>query len=197
MAKTTTTPIAQLGRPRETEIDNKVLQATLEQLASMGYSRMSVDQIAKSACTTKPAIYRRWASKADLATAALAWLQSDGIPQPTGDVRADLIALLQDFRTKLMRPNGMAMIGTLLVEEKHNPDLLKCFRERIVVPRRRGIEKILQEGQSNGQVSSDADIATVTNLLVGAFYAQYLTGKPAAKDFHVRVVDLVLPALQP
>jgi hypothetical protein len=118
------------------------------------------------------------------------------MPQPTGDVRADLIAVLKDFQKKLLRPNGMAMIGTLLVEEKHNPELLKCFRERIVVPRRRGIAKILSAGQTSGQISAEADLEMASNLLVGAFYAHYLTGKPMPKDFHVRVVDLVLSGLR-
>jgi len=196
MTKNTTTSMAQLGRPRETEIDERVLQATLQQLACMGYSRMSVDEVAKLAGTTKPAIYRRWASKEDLATAALARLQSEGMPQPTGDVRADLIAVLKDFQKKLMRPNGMAMIGTLLVEEQHNPELLKCFRERIVVPRRCGIARILSEGQASGQISAEADIEMASTLLVGAFYAHYLTGKPMPREFHVRVVDSVLAGLQ-
>jgi AcrR family transcriptional regulator len=188
--------MSQPGRPREPEIDQKVLKATLQQLACMGYSRMSIDQVAILAGTTKPAIYRRWASKEDLATAALAFLQTEGMPQPTGDVRRDLIAVLKDFQTKLMRPNGMAMIGTLLVEEKHNPLLLKCFRERIVGPRRRGIMEILVAGQANGQISKVADLEMASNLLVGGFYAHYLTGKPMPKEFHVRSVDLVLAGLR-
>ena len=38
---------------------------------------MSMDAVASEAGVTKPTVYRRWSSKADLATAALAELQGD------------------------------------------------------------------------------------------------------------------------
>src|SRR4051795_11981162 len=55
-----------LGRPRDPRIDDSVLRATVELLGASGYADLSVDAIAKRAGTSKPAIYRRWPSKAHL-----------------------------------------------------------------------------------------------------------------------------------
>ena len=55
-----------LGRPRDPRIDYSVLRATVELLGKSGYADLSVDAIAKRAGTSKPAIYRRWPSKAHL-----------------------------------------------------------------------------------------------------------------------------------
>lgn len=185
-----------VGRPRCAETDERILDATLQQLANVGYARMSVDAIAEAAQTTKPTIYRRWPSKEALAVAALAHLQADRQPQPTGSTRADLIALLRDFRKKLLRPNGMSMIGTLLVEEQHTPQLLALFREKIVTPRREGLASILTAAKARREIASDADVDTAVNMLVGSFYARYLTGEAIPKDWPERVVNVVLVGLQ-
>jgi AcrR family transcriptional regulator len=184
------------GRPRCSETDERILQATLRRLAEEGYSRMSLDAIAAEAGTTKPTIYRRWPGKEALAVAALEQLQSHQQPVPTGATREDLVALLRDFRAKLLRPNGMAMIGTLLVEERHTPELLRLFRERIVGPRRRGLLALLCQARQRGELRAGADLEAAVGLLVGSFYAQYLTGDGIPKDWPERVVEVVLEGLR-
>jgi AcrR family transcriptional regulator len=184
------------GRPRCPETDERILRAALAQLAGDGYTRMSLDAVAAAAGTTKPTIYRRWPGKAALAVAALEHLQAHEQPGPTGSTEADLIALLVDFRKKLLRPNGMAMIGTLLAEERHTPELLDLFRRRIVGPRRRGLLAILRQAQDRREFRAGADLEAAVNLLVGSFYARYLTGEGVPADWPERVVKTVLRGLR-
>jgi AcrR family transcriptional regulator len=156
---------------------------------------MSVDAIAVAAGTTKPTIYRRWPSKEELTVAALEHLQAADAPVPTGDTRADLVAILTDFRRKLLRPNGMAMIGTLLAEERHTPGLIALFRERIVRPRRDGLLAVLEGARTRGEFRRGADADAAVNMLVGAFYARYLTGESIPADWPERVVETALAGL--
>src|SRR5690242_12376532 len=58
--------VVDLGRPRDPRIDGAVLRATIELLAETGYPGLLVSAIAERAGTSKPAIYRRWPSKAHL-----------------------------------------------------------------------------------------------------------------------------------
>jgi AcrR family transcriptional regulator len=183
------------GRPRSTETDEAILTTTLRHLSEHGYPRMSIDAIAADANTTKPTIYRRWSGKEQLAIAALARFQTQAQPSPTGSTEADLKALLRDFQKKLLRPNGMAMIGTLLAEEQHTPKLIGLFREKIVQPRREGLLAILQTAQVRGELEIDADLEAAVNLLVGSFYARYLSGECIPQDWPGRVVTLVLRGL--
>jgi len=97
---------------------------------------MSLDAVAAESGSSKPTIYRRWRSKADLATAALNTIQFAEPHVDTGSTVGDLTRTLENFFRSLLRPNGMSLIGTVLAEEAHTPELLALFRVRLVATRR-------------------------------------------------------------
>src|SRR5258708_32971827 len=79
----------QWGRPRKTETDRVILAATCELLLANGYRRLTMEAVAAHSGIAKPALYRRWSSKADLVAAAVvANLAIDapagGVPRPGG-----------------------------------------------------------------------------------------------------------------
>ncbi|MFO0891466.1 MAG: TetR/AcrR family transcriptional regulator [Isosphaeraceae bacterium] len=196
MKRSADEPRKSAGRPRSMETDEAILVTTLRHLAEHGYARMSLDAIAAEASTTKPTIYRRWSGKEELAIAALGRYQVHEQPRPTGFTEDDLVSLLRDFQRKLLRPNGMAMIGTLLAEEQHTPKLIRLFRDTIVKPRRDGLLAILKAARDRGELHADADLDAAVNLLVGSFYARYLSGEGVPQDWPVRVVRMMLAALR-
>ena len=57
---------AHSGRPRNPQIDEDVLRAAAELVVEVGYADLTIAAIAARAGTSKPAIYRRWPSKAHL-----------------------------------------------------------------------------------------------------------------------------------
>ena len=164
-------------------------------MARDGYARMSVDAVAAEAGVSKPTIYLRYPSKAALATAALAHVREQTAPRETGDTRADLVALLRHFRAGVERPFGMAMIGTVLAEEHHTPELFAEFRGRLVEPRREMLRALLERAQLRGELADDADLETAVNMLVGSYYAGYLADSKIPRDWPERAVDLVLSSL--
>ena len=81
----------EIGRPRDARIDGAVLQATVDLLGETGYAELSVDAIARRARTSKPAIYRRWPSKAHLVHEAVFPI-SDATELPdTGSLAGDVL----------------------------------------------------------------------------------------------------------
>ena len=164
-------------------------------MARDGYARMSVDAVAAEAGVSKPTLYLRYPSKAALATAALAHVREQTAPRETGDTRADLVALLRHFRAGVERPFGMAMIGTVLAEEHHTPELFAEFRGRLVEPRREMLRALLERAQLRGELADDADLETAVNMLVGSYYAGYLADSKIPRDWPERAVDLVLSSL--
>jgi len=177
------------GRPRSPAVERRILQATLRHLAAEGYSRMSVDAVAASAGASKPTLYRRWESKADLATAALGTMRLAELPIDTGSAKGDLEAALDNFCDSLLRPNGMALIGTVLAEEAHTPDLLRLFRERLVAPRRQILRDILEQAAKAGELRRNANLEASVNMLIGAIYARYLVSSRIPGGFTREVVD--------
>ena len=180
------------GRPRSEATDAAILDAAMAEMAERGYARMSIDAIAARAGVSKPTIYLRHSGKAELATAALAAFQQRALPRPTGDTRADLVAILRHLKRGVERPFGMAMIGTVLAEEAHTPELLSLFRERLVAPRRAALRGVLEAARDRGELREDADLDAAVAALVGAYYAQYLAGRPFPRRWPAPVVDVVL-----
>ncbi|MDF3301039.1 TetR/AcrR family transcriptional regulator [Streptomyces tropicalis] len=185
------------GRPRSAEKDAAILQAALELLASHGYTRMSLSQVAAAAQVSKSTIHLRWKTKADLVTAALAALRMVDAPPTSGDTRTDLISILEDFAATVERVRGMALIGTCLAEEAHTPELLALLRERTVTPRRALLHQVLEEARERGGIRSGADLDAAVSALLGPFYADYMAGRTGRSGWAEDAVDLVLTGLAP
>ena len=186
-----TGPVVNRGRPRNYSIDQAVLQVTQRNLAANGYHRMSVDTIAGEAGTTKATIYKRWSSKADLATAAVFAFIEQESPPDTGSTRGDLVAYLDIFRRRIEQSQGMGIVGALLTEERHNPELLSLFRQRILLPRRLLIRRVLERAADRGELRENVDLDAAVGMLIGSYYAEYITGREIPHDWSETTVGIV------
>ncbi len=178
------------GRPRNTHIDEAVLSAARAQLAIHGYEAMSVVAVAEAAGTTRQALYRRWPTKADLATAAIASMSKADERIATDDPYQDLLAELTGFFDGVMRPNGIGMVGAML-QAAPDSELKILYSERIVAPRRRRIRTILQRGVDAGHLDADADLDYATAAATGTMYGLRLAHEPIANDWPQRTAALI------
>jgi AcrR family transcriptional regulator len=185
-----------MARNRDPDIDERVLAAARTVMARDGYARMSFDGVAGVAGVTRPTVYLRHPTKAQLATAALAAYREHGKPSDSGDTRADLLARLRHFRRGVERPNGMAMLGTVLAEEPHTPELLALWRKRLVNPRRDELRAILLRAMERGELRPDADVEAAVAMLVGSYFAHYVERGRAPRGWPEAEVDMVLAALR-
>lgn len=183
------------GRPRSLESDRVILETTLRLIATEGYVRMSMDEIASEAGVSKSTIYLRYDSKEDLATAALAYLRIEHAPSANNDVRSDLIEQMLHFRHTFDELSGMSMLGTILMEERHTPKLLELWRERTSSPYRRVLKEILEHAQERGEIRVDGDLGTAIDMLLGAYYARYLSEEPFTNNWPQPLVNAVLRSL--
>lgn len=148
-----------------------------------------MSSVASRAGTTRTALYRRFDSKADLATAAIASMSEAADRPPTDDPFADLVAELEAFRRGVSRPNGVSLVGAML-QSSADPDMLTLFRKRIVEPRRRRFTEILERARSAGLIDADADIDLAVTTLTGSWYALALAGTRPPKDWADRMARL-------
>jgi AcrR family transcriptional regulator len=171
-----------------------VLEAAQRQLADHGYEGMSVSAVAEAARTTRQAVYRRWQSKADLATAAVAALAAAESPVETDDPYADLVAELTAFHRGVSRPNGISLIGAMLHGSTHE-ELRGLFRSRVVTPRRRRLRRILERARAAGLIAQDSDLSYAVAACTGTRYAQALAGSRVGADWPSRTARLVWTAV--
>lgn len=185
------------GRPRSADKQAAILRSALALLAAKGYTRMTLDQVAAAAGVSKSTIFLRWKTKADLVTAALASVRMTGARTATGQTRADLVAILEDFAATVERVQGMALIGTCLAEEAHTPELLALLRERTVLPRRALLHTVLEQARDRGEIRPDADLELAVSALLGPYYADYMARSAPRPGWAEQAVDLVLASLRP
>ena len=184
------------GRPRNPDVDDAILDAALRLLAERGYARLSIDGIAAAARVSRPTLYRRWSSKADLATAALERRIAGEVLPPTGaSTEPALVFLLEQLAERLLQPNSMALVGTLLAEETQTPELIALFRERVWRLRAEMFRRVLERGREHGEVRDDADIEPMIHALIGSIYARYISGGRVPKSWAKRVVGAVLDGI--
>jgi len=63
--------VAAQRRRRGALLERALLQAAWDELASVGYARLSMDGVAARAHTSKTVLYRRWPNRAALVVAAM------------------------------------------------------------------------------------------------------------------------------
>ncbi len=151
---------------------------------------MSVVAVAREAGTSRQALYRRWPTKADLATAAIAGLSRADDRPDTDDPYADLVTELRAFHVGVTRPNGISMVGSML-QDGTDAELRALYRERIVAPRRRRLRHILGRAAAAGLLATDADLDRAVAACTGIFYALHLTGRRIPRTWPERTAAFV------
>lgn len=171
--------------------DRLLLEAAKRQLHDVGYTRLTMDAVAREAGVARTTLYRRYRDKADLVSAAINGLRQPSRQRNTGDTRRDLRASLDNVR----RNFDMSLAGTLLMEEHHDPRLLELFRERMVLPRRQIVREIITSGIEDGQVRADLDIERILDMLLGALFSAVLAEGRPGPEWSEHTIDALWPAM--
>ena len=183
------------GRPRDTELDEASLEAARELRGDVGYEALSLAAIATRAGTTRPAIYRRYADKDEIAVAAIASLSEATAPKPSGDHRRDLLAELQSFRSGIVAANGLPLAASILTDAT-SPSVKAAYRKRVVAPRRARLAAILQAAHRADEITAGpADQRVAITMCTGSWYGFAIAGTPPPTDWAARTARLVWAAV--
>ena len=156
-----------LGRPRNPRIDDSVLRATVELLGSSGYAALSVDAIAKRAATSKPAIYRRWPSKAHLVHEAVFPISEATELPDTGSLAGDVREMVRRSTGVLTTPAARAAMPGLLAEMATDPTLHAKLLGRFGDVTSRGMTDRLNDAMRRGEVRADVTAAELVEAIAG------------------------------
>ncbi len=184
-----TTSPAKAGRPRNPALDQAILSAATRQLGELGYAGMSLESVAAAAATTVPSLRRRYQNKAELAAAVIGSLRVEEPPASAPTPRAHALAILENFHHNLRAIPALAILGSLLAEEERHPELLEEFKTRLVEPRR----ALLRQALAAGDLPAYADLDALTSMLIGSFYARYVTSAGIPDDWPDRVLSVIWP----
>lgn len=153
------------------DVTAAIESAFFEELAAVGYGRLSVDAVAKRAGVGKAAIYRRWKSKQDLAADLVTKAAVAAIDVPdTGTLRGDLRAYLENGRAALTHRLARTIIPDLLAEVARDPGYGATMAPRIREPRRLKVAQLFERARQRGEIADGADIELALDMLGGALY---------------------------
>ncbi|MFI6054359.1 TetR/AcrR family transcriptional regulator [Streptomyces violascens] len=184
-------------RRRGEELESAILRATLDELAEVGYSALTMERVAVRARTGKAAVYRRWPSRAQLVLDACKLGKISEVDLPdTGGVRGDALVLLRQMAATMSSPLGGIMRG-LLGEMTRDPELAELIRERIHTIRPLAVHVILERAVERGEVEpwvlTSRRATVATDLLRNQFL---LFGAPVEDEVIVDIVDdIYLPLI--
>lgn len=186
----------QQGRPRDPAIDDAILTATIEILSEDGYRHLSTTEVARRAGVHKPAVYRRWPTKLELALAAVRRLAPPLTDPDTGDVRADLVdLLLQAAQAKSNRPS-IDLSARLRSDFTTEPELAEAVRQTVINPRRATTRAVIERGQRAGQLRRSVSPDVAIDLLFGSIHSRsFRVGTPLTRAEAKKLVDTLLAGI--
>ena len=184
---------ARRPQPRGEAFVRAVLEATLTQLAELGFERLSIPEVATLAGVNKTSIYRRWPAKDELVRDALAAAMShvDAAPD-TGNLRQDLIELAKVVAEFAQSPVGTAVVRILLAEGA-NPEV-----RALATGAYRGVDRhvpraAIVRAVERGELAESVDPRLVLFTIAGAIvHRVFIEQAKATTAFVEGVVDLVL-----
>lgn len=178
------------GRPRAEGVEERVLAATREIVASSGYRAATVDDIARGAGVSRGSIYRRWPSKGVLVYAACI-ASTDELPDviDTGDVRADLVAVATITSRSFADARQQELVTQILADAHGDPELMRLLREQFFTPRSDRIVKRVELAIARGELDARVNATLVPALLNGS--QQYVWGIRGRALTDEEIVDLV------
>ncbi|MCZ4499706.1 MAG: transcriptional regulator, TetR family [Marmoricola sp.] len=170
------------GRPRDTRIDAAVLSAAAELLAEVGYADLTMAAIADRAGTSRPAVYRRWPSKAHLVHEAAFGDGQDAGPVQTGSFAADLREVVRRTTEVLTTPLARLAVPGLVAEAATDTVLHQRLLERFSTEGWRGFDDYLAAAVDRGELSADVDALVMLEIVIGAVIAAMLIRGPDGLD---------------
>ena len=172
-----------------------MLSATLAVLDQFGYRRLSLEEVARKAGTTKPAIYRRWPNRQRLVLAALGERLGDAHAPDTGCTLCDLDESLKVFVAAFRRmPPGV--IGPLFADCADDRELRAAFMTTLFDPPRAAVRETLYRARVRGDLRDEVDIELILDLIGSLVHYRALFGHAPTSDVEIeRAVEALLQGI--
>jgi AcrR family transcriptional regulator len=180
-----------------------ILTAAFDLLLEVGYAKLSIEGIAARAGVGKQTIYRWWPSKGTVLLDAFLMLSEGAEGEPpvlpdTGDLEADLTAVLRATVEELNDPRYEPPMRALATEIAHDPDLAAAYAERLDGPLKQAKRRRLLSAQQSGQLVEDVDLDVAVDMIWGPVLNRWLyRSGPLTAEYTDRVVATALNGLRP
>jgi AcrR family transcriptional regulator len=158
------------GSRRDPSIDAAVMAATRRLLVERGYSATTIDLIATTAGVSRPAVYRRWSSKALLVHEAL--FPDLGPAPPEDDFAAEIARLCRGALRMYADSAVREAIPGLLNDLRSDRRMRRVLSDRLEATARSQLAARVGDAVANGTARPGIGADTIMDVIAGgAWYA--------------------------
>jgi TetR/AcrR family transcriptional regulator of autoinduction and epiphytic fitness len=153
-----------------------ILEATLDELADVGYGAFTVEGVARRAGVSKATIYRHWAVQ----------------PPDTGDHRERIAGLLRGI-AEMLAGSRFASCVPAVISAAQRDEGLRDFHHSSSAERRKFMVGMLDAARDAGHLDATIDTNLLAELLVAPiFFRRLMTPTPFPPSEVDRLLELVL-----
>lgn len=168
------------------DITTAIRRALMQELAAVGYGRLSIEAVARRAGVSKTAIYRRWNSKLDLVLEIVATAATGKLPAlDTGTLRGDLELLFQVVAHALRHPLASQIIPDLLAEAARNPTIDQTLQKVLRARQQELGGRLIGRAVQRGELPPGTDPEAAVDLIVGPLYWRLAISRTPLTDAYL------------
>ncbi|MBT3155075.1 TetR/AcrR family transcriptional regulator [Streptomyces sp. CHD11] len=185
------TPAGRTGRPRNAAADAAILAATREALVELGWSKLTLGDVAVRAGVAKTTLYRRWPGKNELVVDAVAELFDELTLPDRGSLAADIEGVVLQFAAILARPEARSGLMAVVAEATRDEALRERIRASIVERQKRLVLAGRARAQERGELPAEQDteeaartVDLIFDMVAGAVVHRTLvSAEPADEEW--------------
>ncbi|GAB3180270.1 TetR family transcriptional regulator [Micromonospora palomenae] len=168
------------------DITKAIRRALMQELAAVGYGRLSIEAVARRAGVSKTAIYRRWSSKLELVLENVVAAAGSKLPAlDTGTLRGDLALLFQVMAHALSHPLASQIIPDLLAEAARNPTIDQTLQQVLRGKQQEIGGQLIGRAIERGELPADTDPDAAVDLIVGPLYWRLAIARTPLTDTYL------------
>ncbi|MGW6058710.1 TetR/AcrR family transcriptional regulator [Streptomyces sp. NPDC055189] len=196
-------PVRTGGRPRNAAADAAILESTRQALVDLGWSKLTLGDVAARAGVAKTTLYRRWAGKSELVVDAVAELFDELELPDRGSLAADIEGVVLQFAALLGRPETKTALMAVVAESTTDEPLRERIRTSIVDRQKRLVLAGRKRAQDRGELPPEPDPAAASHtadlifdVIAGAVVHRALvSAEPVDENWARRFTLLLLGGL--
>jgi AcrR family transcriptional regulator len=179
------------------DITAAIRNAVMNELAEVGYGRLSIEAVARRAGVGKTAIYRRWSNKLEMVLEIVSEVAGRAVPLPdTGSFSGDLTLLMIIVSKALQHRIASQIIPDLMAEAARNPQIAETLQKALRTHQTAVGDKLVGQAVARGELPEGADPELAVELILGPLYWRLAVARAGIDDEHLeRLIAAVTKAL--
>jgi AcrR family transcriptional regulator len=180
------------------DITAAIRNAVMNELAEVGYGRLSIEAVARRAGVGKTAIYRRWSNKLEMVLEIVSEVAGRSVPLPdTGSLAGDLELLMMIASKALQLRIASQIIPDLMAEAARNPQIAETLQKALHTHQAAVGDKLVGQAVARGELPETADPQLAVDLILGPLYWRLAVSRnPISDDYLDKLTAAITGALR-